>query len=55
MTHPDRNPLASWATIVDCGDAHLTWLDNKVALQRLDKAHRVISLTPPSLASRQQR
>ncbi|KAJ4252382.1 hypothetical protein NW762_010980 [Fusarium torreyae] len=38
-----RNPFASWATIVDCGDAHLTWLDNKVALDRLDKVHKVVS------------
>ncbi|OLN92818.1 putative agmatinase 1-like protein 2 [Colletotrichum chlorophyti] len=34
-----RNPLQSWATVVDCGDARLTWLDNSVALKRLDKSH----------------
>ncbi|KZL66176.1 arginase family protein [Colletotrichum incanum] len=38
-----RNPLQSWATVVDCGDAKLTWLDNKVSLKRLDKAHTAIS------------
>ncbi|KAK3941063.1 arginase family protein [Diplogelasinospora grovesii] len=32
-----------WATIVDCGDATLTWLDNNVALRQLDKAHKVAS------------
>ncbi|KAH6665317.1 arginase family-domain-containing protein [Plectosphaerella plurivora] len=47
----DRNPLASWATVVDCGDAHLTWLDNKVALQRLDKAHRVVAGRPAANSS----
>ncbi|POS75269.1 proclavaminate amidinohydrolase [Diaporthe helianthi] len=36
-------PLASWARIVDTGDAPTTWLDNTVALRQLDKAHRVIS------------
>lgn len=41
LTRLGRNPLASWATIVDCGDAHLTWLDKKVAIERLDKAHKV--------------
>ncbi|KAI1489777.1 arginase [Biscogniauxia mediterranea] len=38
-----RNPLLSWATVVDCGDVPLTWLDNNVALAQLDKAHRVVS------------
>lgn len=38
-----RNPLKSWATVVDCGDVPLTWLDNNVALKQLDKAHRVVS------------
>ncbi|OTB04410.1 hypothetical protein M426DRAFT_320775 [Hypoxylon sp. CI-4A] len=38
-----RNPLKSWATIVDCGDVPLTWLDNNIALAQLDKAHKVIS------------
>ncbi|KAL0934749.1 arginase family protein [Colletotrichum truncatum] len=39
-----RSPLDSWATVVDCGDARLTWLDNTVSLKRLDKAHKVISI-----------
>ncbi|KAI1392691.1 arginase [Hypoxylon trugodes] len=38
-----RNPLRSWATVVDCGDVPLTWLDNNVALAQLDKAHAVVS------------
>ncbi|TIC90814.1 putative agmatinase 1 [Colletotrichum higginsianum] len=38
-----RNPLQDWATVVDCGDARLTWLDNTASLKRLDKAHTVIS------------
>ncbi|KAI1647610.1 arginase family protein [Daldinia loculata] len=38
-----KNPLKSWATIVDCGDAPLPWLDNNVALAKLDKTHKVIS------------
>ncbi|KAI1136081.1 arginase [Hypoxylon sp. FL0543] len=38
-----RNPFKSWATIVDCGDVPLTWLDNNVALAQLDKAHTVVS------------
>jgi hypothetical protein len=36
-----ENVLDSWATIVDCGDAPLTWLDNNVAFKQLDKSHRV--------------
>ena len=39
-----ENIFASWATIVDCGDAPLTWLDNNVALRQLDKAHKVCHL-----------
>lgn len=31
----------SWAKIVDCGDAPLTFLDNTIALKQLDKAHKV--------------
>ncbi|KAK6859775.1 arginase family protein [Apiospora arundinis] len=38
-----RSTLLSWATIVDCGDVPLTWLDNTVALKQLDKAHRIVS------------
>ena len=30
-------------SVVDCGDAPLTFLDNTVALKQLDKAHKVIS------------
>ncbi|KAI8306167.1 putative agmatinase 1 [Colletotrichum sp. SAR11_240] len=36
----------SWARVVDCGDARLTWLDNTVSLKRLDKAHKGISGRP---------
>jgi hypothetical protein len=36
-----ENTLMSWAKIVDCGDAPLTFLDNTIALKQLDKAHRV--------------
>ncbi|KAI1378586.1 arginase family protein [Hypoxylon crocopeplum] len=46
-----RNPLQSWATIVDCGDVPLTWLDNNIALAQLDKAHTVISERKSSNAS----
>ncbi|KAK5110377.1 hypothetical protein LTR62_006085 [Meristemomyces frigidus] len=38
-----RNFFREWATVVDCGDAPLTFLDNTVALKQLDKTHRVIS------------
>ncbi|KAL8392624.1 hypothetical protein RB595_002714 [Gaeumannomyces hyphopodioides] len=41
----------SWATLVDCGDVPLTWLDNNVALKQLDKAHRVVSGRVASNAS----
>jgi hypothetical protein len=36
-----ENTLMSWAKIVDCGNAPLTFLDNAIALKQLDKAHRV--------------
>ncbi|PWY69319.1 arginase family protein [Aspergillus eucalypticola CBS 122712] len=36
-----ENAFASWAKLVDCGDAPLTWLDNTVALKQLDMAHKV--------------
>ncbi|KAI8179155.1 proclavaminate amidinohydrolase, partial [Colletotrichum sp. SAR 10_70] len=39
-----HDPLQSWARVVDCGDARLTWLDNTVSLKRLDKAHKVTGL-----------
>ena len=38
-----ENILQDWATIVDCGDAPLTWLDNNVAFKQLDKSHLVVS------------
>ncbi|KAE8379832.1 hypothetical protein BDV26DRAFT_303392 [Aspergillus bertholletiae] len=40
------NVFQSWAKLVDCGDAPLTWLDNTVALKQLDLVHRVISSRP---------
>ncbi|KAL4778490.1 arginase family-domain-containing protein [Aspergillus varians] len=38
-----QNVFDSWAKLVDCGDAPLTWLDNTVALKQLDLAHKVVS------------
>ncbi|OAP60988.1 agmatinase [Fonsecaea erecta] len=38
-----ENTFLGWARIVDCGDAPLTFLDNTVALQQLEKAHKVAS------------
>ncbi|TLD06162.1 uncharacterized protein PgNI_08648 [Pyricularia grisea] len=38
-----KNLFESGASIVDCGDVTLTWLDNNYALKQLDKAHRVVS------------
>ncbi|GAP85370.2 putative arginase family protein [Rosellinia necatrix] len=38
-----RNPLRSWATVMDCGDVPLTFLDNNYALAQLTKAHKVVS------------
>ncbi|KAI9891409.1 MAG: hypothetical protein M1814_002728 [Vezdaea aestivalis] len=38
-----KNPFVSWAKIVDCGDAPLTFLDNTVALAQLEKAHDIVS------------
>ncbi|KAL4737703.1 arginase family-domain-containing protein [Aspergillus similis] len=38
-----QNVFESWAKLVDCGDAPLTWLDNTVALKQLDLAHKVVS------------
>ncbi|KAL4920644.1 hypothetical protein BDW62DRAFT_175959 [Aspergillus aurantiobrunneus] len=38
-----ENVFESWAKLVDCGDAPLTWLDNTVALKQLDLAHEVLS------------
>ncbi|KAK4949927.1 hypothetical protein LTR10_011769 [Elasticomyces elasticus] len=41
-----NNTFLSWARVVDCGDAPLTFLDNTVALQQLEKAHKVVSGRP---------
>ncbi|PLB43360.1 arginase family protein [Aspergillus steynii IBT 23096] len=41
-----ENVFESWAKLVDCGDAPLTWLDNTVALKQLDQAHKVVSSRP---------
>ncbi|EGX91852.1 arginase family protein [Cordyceps militaris CM01] len=41
-----RDALRDWATIVDCGDAKMTWLDNRYALKTLEQAHRKISGRP---------
>ncbi|KAJ2975179.1 hypothetical protein NQ176_g5664 [Zarea fungicola] len=41
-----RDALNDWATVVDCGDAQMTWLDNRAALKTLEKAHKVISGRP---------
>lgn len=38
-----RNSFKSWAKIVDCGDAPLTFLDNTVALKQLVGAHKAVS------------
>ncbi|KAL2755721.1 hypothetical protein ACRALDRAFT_1057294 [Sodiomyces alcalophilus JCM 7366] len=46
-----RTPFREWATIVDCGDAHLTWLDSRVSLERLDKAHRIVASRPAANSS----
>ncbi|OAA44715.1 arginase family protein [Beauveria brongniartii RCEF 3172] len=45
-TKRQRDAMHDWATIVDCGDAKMTWLDNRVALKTLEKAHRKISGRP---------
>ncbi|KAI3324495.1 arginase [Xylariaceae sp. AK1471] len=38
-----KNALQSWATVVDCGDVPLTFLDNNYALAQLTKGHKVVS------------
>ena len=38
-----ENSFKSWARIVDCGNAPLTFLDNTVALEQLGKAHKTVS------------
>lgn len=42
----ERDSMKDWATIVDCGDAKMTWLDNRYALKTLEKAHKKISGRP---------
>ncbi|MCJ1314127.1 hypothetical protein MMC25_007807 [Agyrium rufum] len=41
--YTEDEPLQQWASMVDCGDAPLTFLDNTLALKQLEKAHKVIS------------
>ncbi|RFU77822.1 proclavaminate amidinohydrolase [Trichoderma arundinaceum] len=41
-----RDPLHDWARVVDCFDAPLTRLDNRVALKTLEQAHKAISGRP---------
>ncbi|KAK4690941.1 agmatinase, partial [Lecanoromycetidae sp. Uapishka_2] len=36
-----ENSFMSWAKILDCGDAPLTFLDNTIALKQLEKAHKI--------------
>lgn len=38
-----ENHFMSWARIIDCGDAPLTFLDNTVALKQLGQAHKTVS------------
>ena len=38
-----QNAFLSWAKIIDCGDAPLTFLDNTAALKQLGNAHKHIS------------
>lgn len=38
-----ENSFKSWARIIDCGDAPLTFLDNTAALKQLGQAHKVVS------------
>lgn len=47
-----RDPLLDWAKIVDCGDAPMTWLDNRDALRTLDQAHRRVASRPASDSSK---
>ena len=39
--HLGENTFMSWAKIVDCGDVRMTFLDNRIALKQLEKAHQV--------------
>ncbi|OAA73442.1 arginase family protein [Cordyceps fumosorosea ARSEF 2679] len=47
-----RDALKDWATVVDCGDAKMTWLDNRHALKTLEHAHRKISGRPAKSGER---
>lgn len=38
-----ENAFESWARIIDCGDAPLTFLDNTAALKQLGQAHKLVS------------
>lgn len=38
-----ENAFKSWARIIDCGDAPLTFLDNTAALKQLGQAHKTVS------------
>ncbi|KAI1191605.1 arginase [Nemania serpens] len=38
-----KNALKSWATVVDCVDVPLTFLDNNYALAQLTKGHKIVS------------
>lgn len=38
-----ENAFLSWAKIVDCGDAPLTFLDNTAALKQLENAHKAVA------------
>ncbi|KAI9171877.1 putative agmatinase 1 [Paramyrothecium foliicola] len=49
-----RDPLHDWATVVDCGDARMTWLDNRAALKTLGQAHRAVSKRPAADSSRSE-
>ena len=46
-----ENTYMSWAEILDCGNAPLTFLDNTVALRQLEKAHKVSNLVKLSSQS----
>ncbi|KAI0388395.1 Ureohydrolase [Xylariaceae sp. FL0594] len=41
-----KKVLDGWATIVDCGDADLTVLDKKIALEQLYQTHKRITTKP---------
>lgn len=51
-TCTQADPLKSWARIVDCGDAPMTWLDNRAAIKILDQAHRLTAARPPADGSK---